>query len=71
MNILTKTQIHEKLQTYYQDNYGNNDEDVWYSAPAANVWMFRRNGKIVTLQCHLLTGVVTEQTVEIPEGGSL
>lgn len=71
MNILTKAQIREKLQTYYQENYGENDEDVWYSAPAANVWMFRRNGKIVTLQCHILTGIITEQRVESPEGESL
>lgn len=71
MNILTKAQIREKLQTYYQENYGKNDEDVWYSAPAANVWMFCRKGKIITLQCHILTGIVTEQTVESPEGGSL
>lgn len=71
MNILTKAQIREKLQTYYQENYGENDEDVWYSAPAANVWMFRRNSKIVTLQCHILTGIITEQRVESPEGESL
>ena len=71
MNILTKTQIHEKLQTYYQENYGNNDEDVWYSDPAANVWMFRRKNKIITLQCHILTGTVTEQMVESPEGEAL
>jgi len=71
MNILTKTHIHEKLQTYYQENYGENNNDVWYSAPAANVWMFRRNGKIVTLQCHILTGIVTEQTAAFPVGEAL
>lgn len=43
-------QIHEKLQTYYQENCGEKDEDVWYSAPAANVRMFRRNNKLVALQ---------------------
>jgi len=71
MNIPTKTHIHEKLQTYYQENYGENNNDVWYSAPAANVWMFRRNGKIVTLQCHILTGIVTEQTAAFPVGEAL
>lgn len=71
MNILTKTQIHEKLQTYYQENYGNNDEDMWYPSPAANVWMFCRDNKIITLQCHMLTGIVTEQSVEAPKGESL
>lgn len=71
MKILTKAQIQGKLQTYYQVNYGESDRDVWYSAPAANVWMFRRDSKIITLQCHILTGFVTEQSTELPAGEPL
>ena len=71
MKILTRTQIEEKLQEYYQAHYGENHADVWYDSPAANVRMFRRDNKIITLQCHILTGIVTEQSVEAPEGGSL
>ena len=71
MKMLTRTQIEEKLREYYQAHYGENHADVWYDPPAANVWMFRRNNKIVTLQCHILTGIVTEQTVDSPEGESL
>ena len=71
MKILTRTQIEENLREYYQAHYGENYVDVWYDSPAANVWVFRCENKIITLQCHILTGIVTEQRVEAPGGESL
>ena len=60
MKMLTQMQISESLHNYYKEHYGVNDADVWYDPPAVNVWMFSRDGKIITLQCHILTGVVTD-----------
>lgn len=68
MKILTKAQIQENLQAYYQVNYGESDRDEWFPAPAANVWMFQRDSKVITLRCHILTGFVTEQSTELPAG---
>lgn len=62
MKILSNTQLQEKLYEFYQQHYGENDSDVWYAASAANVRIFRRGEIIVTLQCHILTGVVTAHT---------
>ena len=64
MKILTKAQLEERLRAYYEKHYGENDTDVWYEPPATNVWMFRREGKIIVLQCHILSGEVTAQTKE-------
>lgn len=61
MNMLTKIQIKKILQEYYNEHYGENNADVWYDQPAANVWVFGRNEKIITLKCHILTGIVTER----------
>lgn len=65
MVILSKEKISDCLWQYYVQNYGKDDSDIWYDQPAANVWMFGRNGKILTLKCHVLTGVVTEHIEEI------
>lgn len=62
--MLSKTQIEHYLTQYYKENYGENDGDVWYDQPAANVWVFSRNGKIITLKCHILTGIVTKTEEE-------
>ena len=62
--MLTKQQINDNLRKHYIDRYGERNTDVWYEQPATNVWVFRRNGKIITLICHILTGVVTEQIEE-------
>ena len=64
VEILTKRQIAEILRKYYIEHYGTNDADIWYEQPAANVWIFSRNGKIITLKCHILTGMVTRTEEE-------
>ena len=71
MGMLTNAQIEQSLQEYYKAHYGECDTDVWYDQPAVNVWVFRRDGKIITLQCHILTGIVTEQTAAFPVGEAL
>lgn len=60
MKILTKAQIEQCLSEYYIAQYGERDTDVWYDQPAANVWVFGRDGKIIALKCHILTGEVSE-----------
>lgn len=52
------------LERYYQQHYGQSSTDVWYEQPAVNVSVFEREGKIITLKCHILTDQVTEQTEE-------
>lgn len=61
MKVLTEKQLHNKLDKYYKKHFGERDTDGWYVNPAVNVWMFERDGKIITLQCHILTGEVTEK----------
>lgn len=63
--ILTESQLHTKLENYYKEHFGERDMDEWYVNPAKNVWMFNRDGKIITLQCHILTGEVTEKITDI------
>lgn len=58
--ILTEQQLHNRLNKYYKEKFGESDTDEWYVNPAKNVWMFNRDNKIITLQCHILTGEVTE-----------
>lgn len=65
MGILTKEQCAEKLHEYYMKNYGERDTDKWYEQPAVNVWVFRRDNRIITLKSHILTGEVEEQTEDI------
>lgn len=62
--ILTEQQIHNRLDKYYKERFGEIDTDEWYVNPAKNVWMFNRDDKIITLQCHILTGEVTEKIVD-------
>ena len=60
MAVLTKEQIELNLKKYYIERYGDNSTDYWYEQPAVNVWVFSRDGKIITLKCHILTGAVSE-----------
>ena len=61
--ILTEKQLHNILDKHYKKHYGERDTDEWYVNPAVNVWMFERDGKIITLQCHIITGEVTEKII--------
>lgn len=60
MGILEKEQFNNNLYKYYMEHYGERDTDTWYEQPAVNVWVFGRDGKIITLKSHILTGEVTE-----------
>lgn len=58
--ILSKQGIQEKLLTYYKEQFCKRDTDRWFESAALNVIMFEREGKIIALKCHVLTGEVTE-----------
>lgn len=58
--MLTKDKLNESLSEYYKNHYGERDTDKWYEQPAVNVWVFGRDGKIITLKSHVLTGAVEE-----------
>ena len=58
MPILTKEQFNEKLHKYYVENFGERDTDIWMEQPAVNVWVFKRDGKYISLKSHILTGDV-------------
>ena len=66
MKILTKEQFNEKLYEYYVEHYGERDTDIWFEQPAVNVWVFKRDGKYISLKSHILTGEV-EVLVESSE----
>lgn len=58
---LTEKQLHNRLDKYYKENYGELDTDDWYVNPAINKWKFERDGKIIILVCDMQTGKVTEK----------
>lgn len=64
MAMLTKEQISEYLQKYYSEHYGERDTDIWNEQPAVNVWVFERDNKYISLQCHIISGKVTEYVEE-------
>lgn len=64
MAILDKEKLGQFLNEYYEEHYGRQNTDIWYEQPAVNVWVFGRDGKIITLKSHLLTGAVTEKIEE-------
>jgi len=64
MKILSNEKLNVALGRYYKEHYGERETDVWYEQPAANVWVFGRGDKIITLKSHILTGEVSEQTEE-------
>lgn len=58
--ILSEKQLHNKLDKYYKEHYGERDTDEWYVNPAINTWMFIRDNKVITLKCNILNGEVIE-----------
>lgn len=65
MNFLDKEMYDKNLREYYALRYGERETDIWYEDPAVNVRAFRRDGLIITLKSHILTGKVTEQVEQI------
>ena len=58
--ILTKPELNDRLMGYYRQAYGQRDTDRWYDTMVANVKVFARDGELISLKCHILTGEVTE-----------
>lgn len=58
MGLLEKQEISKFLYEFYKETYGEAETDKWFDQPAVNVWVFERDGKIITLNCHILTGKV-------------
>lgn len=54
--ILTKDECGDIIYKYYLENYGERESDVWFEPPAANVRTFLRDGKYISIKCHILTG---------------
>ncbi len=63
--ILTKEDFEYILREYYLEHYGENENDVWYDKPAVNVWVFKRDNKLISLKSHVINGIVTEYVEEI------
>ena len=63
--IHTREEFQTHLDNHYIKHCGVRDSDYWYPAPAVNVRQFARDSKLVTLKCHILTGVVTESIEEL------
>lgn len=59
--VFNKDLYIKNLNAFYMEHYGEKKTDIWYEQPAVNVWVFGRDGKIITLKSHVLTGAVTEQ----------
>ena len=64
MAILNKEKLEQCLNEYYEEHYRRQNTDIWYQQPAVNVRVFGRDGKIITLKSHLLTGAVSEKIEE-------
>lgn len=58
--ILSKEELNKKLYEYYVKHYGEKETDEWFEQPAANVWVFKRDNKYISLKAHILTGEVEE-----------
>lgn len=58
--ILSKEELNAKLYEYYSEHYGERDTDEWFEQPAANVWVFKRDGRYISLKAHILSGKVEE-----------
>ena len=61
--MLTREQIDSRLKRYYEANYGEYGKDIWFEIPAANVWMFVHDERLITLRCHVVSGEVAERAV--------
>ena len=62
--ILDKSEMSQYLYEYYKEVYGEKETDYWYEQPAVNVWVFRRDNKVIALKSYILTGKV-EATEEV------
>ena len=60
MRILTKDEFSNKLYEYYVEHYREKGTDEWFEQPAVNVWVFKRDGKYISLKAHILTGKIEE-----------
>lgn len=65
MGFLDKEMYNTNLCKYYKEHYGERDTDTWYEQPAVNVCVFGRDGKVITLKSHILTGEVEVKEEEI------
>ena len=61
MKTLTDKQLHNKLNKYYKEHYGESDTDEWYVNPKPNIWKFNRDGKTIILEYNLETGKIIER----------
>ena len=68
MGLLEKKEMTQFLYEFYKETYGELETDKWFEQPAVNVWVFCREDKLITLQCHILNGIVTEYIEEIKNG---
>lgn len=55
---LSEKQIHNKLNKYYKENYGEKDTDEWYVNPNNHTWKFNRNGETIILEYSAIHGKV-------------
>ena len=60
-DILSKSEMQMLINDYYVEHYGKRDDDVWHECGALNVGCFSRDGKIIILKCHILTGEIEEK----------
>lgn len=58
---LTEKQLHTRLDNYYKEHFGIRDTDEWYVNPADNIWKFVRNGRVIILECDMVTGEITQR----------
>lgn len=63
--ILTAEECGCRLKEYYHTRFGQRDTDRWYETSAANVKAFARDGELISLKCHILTGKVTAKTTKM------
>ena len=66
--IFDKEVYAKNIYKFYIENYGEKRADFWYEQPAVNVWVFRRDDKIITLKSDILTGKVTKKCEECNYG---
>lgn len=65
--MFNKELYNRNLKRYYLENYGEKETDIWYEQPAVNVWVFGRDGKVITLKSHILTGEIEVFTEDIKQ----
>ena len=65
MKALTEKQLHNRLNKYYIENYGDNYRDEWYINPKDNIWKFVRNNTTITLECDIYSGKITAKEEKI------